>query len=418
MEEIKKNKMKTQCYIKGKHKVYIWGAGYYSDFVYSVIDKENCTVEGIVDSALEKQGMDWKYGLHIFPPEILNAAEFDYVFISPQKYDGIEKQCKAMNIPGQKIIIYWKDSEADGLYQNRSESVIKYRNRALNAPYEWGMKTEPFSQIRSAEECLKRILKEKCSLCRYGDGEFGIILHCDRLWYQKTEPRLEKRLREILLSKHSDVLIAIADNFGNLERYKENAADDIREWIVPNRDKISALLRTDSDYYDAYVSRPYIIYRDNKYAVKIFRLFKEIWKGRDVLLVEGKRARSGVNNDLLKGAARIRRIECPEKNAWDSYGDILKKVREVANQDTLICVSLGPTATVLAYDLAESGYQALDIGQLDNEYEWFLRGTEKRIPIPGKMVAEVEKGRCREERMEISEEDEKRYAEQIVASIG
>ena len=37
-------------------------------------------------------------------------------------------------------------------------------------------------------------------------------------------------------------------------------------------------------------------------------------------------------------------------------------------------IALGPTATVLAYDLAEMGYWALDIGHLDLEYEWFLKG--------------------------------------------
>ena len=40
----------------------------------------------------------------------------------------------------------------------------------------------------------------------------------------------------------------------------------------------------------------------------------------------------------------------------------------------MILIALGPTATVLAYDLAKAGYWALDIGHLDLEYEWFLKG--------------------------------------------
>ena len=43
-------------------------------------------------------------------------------------------------------------------------------------------------------------------------------------------------------------------------------------------------------------------------------------------------------------------------------------------ENKLILIALGPTATVLAYDLAKAGYWALDIGHLDLEYEWFLKG--------------------------------------------
>ena len=55
----------------------------------------------------------------------------------------------------------------------------------------------------------------------------------------------------------------------------------------------------------------------------------------------------------------------------------------------LVCVSLGPTATIMAYDLSQMGFQTLDIGQLDNEYEWCMRSAEERIAVPYKMTAEV-----------------------------
>ena len=137
-----------------------------------------------------------------------------------------------------------------------------------------------------------------------------------------------------------------------------------------------------------------------------------------MLLIEGKTAKIGVGNDLFHGAKRIERMECPTKNAWDVYEDILKTVEEKASRDTLICISLGPTATVLAYDLALVGYQALDIGQLDNEYEWYIRGAEERIPIPGKMVAEVDKGSCAADKTGINKKIEVEYRQQIVAEIG
>ena len=53
----------------------------------------------------------------------------------------------------------------------------------------------------------------------------------------------------------------------------------------------------------------------------------------------------------------------------------------------------------------------MDIGQLDNEYEWYLRGAQTQIPIPGKMVAEV----SGEQAFELS--DEREYISQIITRI-
>lgn len=43
-------------------------------------------------------------------------------------------------------------------------------------------------------------------------------------------------------------------------------------------------------------------------------------------------------------------------------------------------LALGPTASVLAYDLARQGYQAVDIGHADLSYEWMLRGNHNKVP--------------------------------------
>ena len=177
------------------------------------------------------------------------------------------------------------------------------------------------------------------------------------------------------------------------------------------RDYIFGLLDKDRVYYDAYVSRPYMIYKDGKNAEEIFPLFKELWRDRDVLVVEGEYSRIGAGNDLLEDARSVSRILCPYKNAWDKYEDILNMVLEKADREALICISLGPCATVLAYDLAKAGYQALDIGQIDNEYDWYLRGAKEREDIRGKLVAERPAG----QKLEL--DDEAGYRNQIIAKI-
>ena len=54
-------------------------------------------------------------------------------------------------------------------------------------------------------------------------------------------------------------------------------------------------------------------------------------------------------------------------------------------KNKLILIALGPTATVLSYDLNKLGYQAIDIGHADIEYEWYLRKAKKKIPIKNKL---------------------------------
>ena len=77
----------------------------------------------------------------------------------------------------------------------------------------------------------------------------------------------------------------------------------------------------------------------------------------------------------------------------------------------MILIALGPTATVLAYDLAKQGYWALDIGHLDLEYEWYLIG-EGYSQIPGKYNNEVLGG------TEVEELDDADYRSSIIKMIG
>ena len=69
------------------------------------------------------------------------------------------------------------------------------------------------------------------------------------------------------------------------------------------------------------------------------------------------------------------------------YNQILNKCLQYG-KDKLIVMELGPTATILAFDLGKAGYQALDIGHIDIEYEWFLKNTERKQNILGKYVNE------------------------------
>ena len=151
-------------------------------------------------------------------------------------------------------------------------------------------------------------------------------------------------------------------------------------------------------------------YRDKSIAKLCFNLWKDIWKERDMLIVEGAKTRLGVGNDLFSNVRSIKRILAPNTNAFSVIDKLFTEVKKYS-KDHLVLLALGPTATVLAYRLAVEGYWAIDIGHIDIEYEWYLRGATDKIAIPNKYVIEAKNGKS------VSEIEDPIYYGQIVASF-
>ncbi len=377
-------------------KVMLWGLGKYSDIVFDSLKSDMCELVGAVDSNEEKQKKLWKNKFEVISPEKIPTDNIDYIIVTALHSESIEEQINEKGIEAAKVIYFWRQDISQFEFINGDKKEIfwlkreleKYKNRADNAPYEFGEYTGP--TIKSSFELLELIRDTRASLCRFGDGEFEIILGNKRSWFQKRNPELSVRLRSILNSDASNTIIAVADNYGSLEKYTEEAADAIRGYMrVEKRKQHMELLDLRKTYYDAYVSRPYMIYRDKDNARKVFEMYGRIFEERNILLVEGQHTKSGYKNDLFVNAKKINRILCPDYDAYLYYEDIYNSVIKYADKETLIIISLGAAATVLAYDLAREGYQALDFGQMDNEYEWYKRKCSKREVISGKSVSEL-----------------------------
>ena len=137
---------------------------------------------------------------------------------------------------------------------------------------------------------------------------------------------------------------------------------------------------------------------------------KSIWDKRDVVIIEGEQSRLGVGNNLFDNMKSIQRILCPTKNAFNKYNYILDEAKTLS-KDKLILIALGPTATVLAYDLNKLGYQAIDVGHVDIEYEWFLMKATEKVKLQNKYVNEG-KGN-----INIIDEKDISYNEQIIKVI-
>ncbi len=258
-----------------------------------------------------------------------------------------------------------------------------------------------YPKIMSEEDTFREIIENKKSIARFGDGEFGIIFGEQRWRFQGTNDRLAYRLKEALQSRQANILIGLNDFYGDLSTWTRRAADGVRIYLTPEvRKKHYALLDRDREYACANVSR-------NETPEHVKRQ-KQIWEGRDCVFIEGFQTRMGVGNNLFDNAASIVRILCPAENAFDRYEEIYKEALKQP-KDRLVLIALGPTASVLAYDLALAGYQAIDIGHADLSYEWMLRGSHNRVPekysneAPGGYV--------------VAEIHDEAYASQIIADF-
>lgn len=380
-----------------KARILLWGAGDYLKRARKLFCADATDLFGVIDArAAELSTIE---ALPVFPKEYLHTASYDHIFIVPKDGKSIRRDAAELGISADKISSIWEDDLSGFSYVNQAAwQLLKtralctiYERRLKNAPYEYGDSGLP--KIKSAAELLQAIISDRLSVCRYGDGEFEMMRMRTRPYFQQPNLELARRLKEIAASGRGNVALCIPDHFGKLSAFKEKAADDIRAYLTENgtRDWIQQEFR--GEYFDAYVTRPYIIYRDKARAEQIFALWKRVLEGRSVLIVEGKMAHLGEGSDLLQGVVKKRRIACPDTDAWAQYDAIFSRVLAQVQKDDLVLISLGPTATVLAYDLAIRGVQAIDIGQLDNEYDWYRMGVESRERIPGKKAAEVRWGR-------------------------
>lgn len=268
--------------------------------------------------------------------------------------------------------------------------LFKYLFRLIqsveNLRFEVGI-SENQIMVYSNQDTLKKIL-HGYSISRYGDGEFE-LLKGNSIPFQNGSRKLQSELIRLLQNNQNQkLLIAIPPVFNSLKEFVIGDKIFWRIFMNENRELLKEIL-IKKDYFSSFITRPYLRYKDKTSSEKIFSLWKKVWNKKDVMIIEGNKTFFGVNNNFLNKAKKIRRIILPSRNAYSYMGKVLTFIETIQEKPDLIIIALGPTATVLAAKLTQKGYQAIDIGHLDIEYEWFLKKTNNRVEIKGKDILEL-----------------------------
>lgn len=240
--------------------------------------------------------------------------------------------------------------------------------------------------VLSDKETLDYIINKHVSIARYGDGEYGIMNNSGN-GFQHPNTKLKNRLIEVLTSDYDNCLVCIPRPLVNHNGLNMPAKCFWNSYIKDHGGFILNVTPHKS-FGNANCTRFYIDYKDNGHATTVINLFKKVWRGRDVCIIEGANSKLGCGNDLFDGAKSIKRIICPPTDAFQKYDEILSSVTQNVSKNYLLLLALGMTATILAYDLSKMGYQALDVGHIDIEYEWYLMQAASKVPIVGKAVNE------------------------------
>lgn len=225
----------------------------------------------------------------------------------------------------------------------------------------------PYPKFLNPLETINLIREKKLSLARYGDGEFNLIFG-DSCIFQENNSELSAELLETLNSKQENLLIGIPDIFQSLKVYIKPSRQYWREYLKTKRAKIYEILDFKKIYVDSMITRFNMksMHSEN-YIEGLLNSWKQVWENRPVLRVTGESAKRDYSSDLFDNASVLNTIITHSENAYAVVDDLLLQVTTYP-VDTIIILSLGPTATVLANRLAILGYQALDVGHLEVAY--------------------------------------------------
>lgn len=280
--------------------------------------------------------------------------------------------------------------------------------KCLECPYQLVFKG---IKIESNDKTLDEIIYKNKSISRFGDGEYKIILGGHN-GLQGANKNLSNKLLKVLNIKDKGFLVGINLPYQDktLQKLRRYSQKFWAKFFRKYKFKIAKIIKN-KKYYSGTISRFYLAYKDKTNIPKYIKKLKKIWDQKDILIIEGEKSRLGIGNDLFNNTKSIKRIICPIKNAFRVYDKIINSILKFGEK-RLLLLALGPTATVLAYDLYKLGYQSIDVGHVDIEYEWFLRNATHKIQIDNKYVNEAKRNRYN-----FTLVKDKNYYNQIITKI-
>jgi len=225
--------------------------------------------------------------------------------------------------------------------------------------------------VFSDEATVDMIALLRLSVSRFGDGEYR-LLEGRSIKSQKADPELQWRLAAILKGPtHQRHLTCILDLYSGKE-----VAD-----VWRTREKVTARYGSEAwarkhldpgrSYGCAGFTR--LCHWALGSRADWWERVERIWTGRPVLLVTGSaKGLAAGTSGMLARAGRIETIDLQQGvDCWSRYPELEERLDhdlQSLPDDVVVLAALGPTATILAHDLARQGVQCIDIGHMPQSF--------------------------------------------------
>lgn len=200
------------------------------------------------------------------------------------------------------------------------------------------------------------------SIARFGDGELKLAMGRDAK-SQRFDGDLKKMLRLVLMDPGGPCLPCIPREIPD--------GPKAHFWRPYTFTPYTLLYRPDGVYGSAFITRPDSAPGINRRPH--WEAMWSLWRDRDVVLVRG--SGKSFTRDSLTGANSVHEIISARQHAWEFRMPLFQTLRR-EKRPVILC--LGATATVLAWELAQEGVHAIDLGHAG----MFARkiGSDGRVP--------------------------------------
>lgn len=231
--------------------------------------------------------------------------------------------------------------------------------------------------VLNSEQTLHLLETDPKSFTRFGDGEIHIMQGKDQP-FQKYDPELACRMREILANKREDVYVGLNQayfqsplNFAERNRkfYRVNGTG-YRRFFTEHCDPTS-------QYLDASCFGVYYRFGDEFDFDGHYARLKGLFAGKKVAILSGEGVFEKLTYNVFDQAQSQMIVHGPRLNAFSEFNQIIENIDRTVPKDYLICLILGQTATALVPALTDLGYMAWDVGHIAKDYDAYRNKTAK-----------------------------------------
>lgn len=225
------------------------------------------------------------------------------------------------------------------------------------------------SRILSYADTLAAIAQPGVSMARFGDGELKQLFRPYNIGFQPFSKELQDDLRKVVHSPLDNVLIGFPPVFRN-----DQWATLWRDILPQTIDLFANVPR----FANTAVSRPPCFNELRGLAVE---LWQKVWQDRSICVITGEGSRFDLFPEFFGNASEIDFIRTVPVDAYADLPRIMGLVESGKKYDKYL-ISLGSAGTVLAYRMAELGFDALDIGHLSAGYSYVMRSGDYPEKMP------------------------------------